>query len=39
MLKELARREKEAGIFPDSDIDMFMKVELCALLIPTSPCY
>jgi ABC-type multidrug transport system ATPase subunit len=25
MLKELARREKEAGIFPDSDIDMFMK--------------
>jgi ABC-type transport system involved in cytochrome c biogenesis ATPase subunit len=39
MLKELARREKEAGIFPDSDIDMFMKVKLCALLIPTSPCY
>jgi hypothetical protein len=39
MLKELARREKEAGIFPDSDIDMFMKVKLCALLIPASPCY
>jgi hypothetical protein len=35
MLKELARREKEAGIFPDSDIDIFMKVKLCALLIPT----
>ncbi len=26
MLKELLRREKEAGIFPDADVDMFMKV-------------
>jgi hypothetical protein len=26
MLKELLRREKEAVIFPDADVDMFMKV-------------
>jgi ABC-type multidrug transport system ATPase subunit len=26
MLKELLRREKEVGIFPDADVDMFMKV-------------
>jgi hypothetical protein len=28
MLMELARREKEAGIKPDPEIDMFMKVRL-----------
>ena len=26
MLMELARREKEAGIKPDPDIDVYMKV-------------
>jgi hypothetical protein len=26
MLKELLRREKEMGIIPDADVDMFMKV-------------
>lgn len=26
MLMELARREKQAGIFPDAEIDAFMKV-------------
>jgi hypothetical protein len=26
MLMELSRREKEAGIKPDPEIDMFMKV-------------
>lgn len=25
MLTELARREKEAGIFPEAEIDLFMK--------------
>ncbi|KAE8679805.1 Pleiotropic drug resistance protein 12 [Hibiscus syriacus] len=25
LLKELARREKEAGIFPEADVDLFMK--------------
>lgn len=28
MLMELSRREKEAGIKPDPEIDMFMKVRL-----------
>jgi hypothetical protein len=26
MLAELAKREKEAGIFPESDVDVYMKV-------------
>jgi hypothetical protein len=26
MLVELAKREKQAGIFPDAEIDAFMKV-------------
>ena len=26
MLMELAKREKQAGIFPDAEIDAFMKV-------------
>jgi len=26
LLTELARREKEAGIFPEADVDLFMKV-------------
>ncbi|KAL4340272.1 hypothetical protein GQ457_08G013760 [Hibiscus cannabinus] len=26
LLKELARREKEAGIFPEADVDLFMKL-------------
>lgn len=30
MLVELAKREKQAGIFPEKDVDIFMKV------IPTS---
>ena len=25
MLQELAKREKEAGIFPQADVDLFMK--------------
>lgn len=25
-MKELSRREKEAGIFPDPDVDAYMKV-------------
>jgi hypothetical protein len=26
MLMELAKREKEAGIFPEKDVDVYMKV-------------
>jgi hypothetical protein len=26
LLSELARREKEAGIFPEAEVDLFMKV-------------
>jgi hypothetical protein len=26
LLNELARREKQAGIFPEADVDLFMKV-------------
>lgn len=26
LLEELARREKAAGIFPDPELDLFMKV-------------
>ena len=29
MLVELARREKLAGIVPDEDLDIFMKVNCC----------
>ena len=25
MLKELAQREKQAGIFPEAEVDLFMK--------------
>jgi len=25
LLNELARREKDAGIFPEADVDLFMK--------------
>jgi len=28
LLSELARREKEAGIFPEAELDLFMKVLL-----------
>lgn len=28
LLSELAKREKDAGIFPDPEIDLFMKVVL-----------
>lgn len=28
LLTELARREKEAGIFPEAELDLFMKVSL-----------
>lgn len=27
---EFARREKQAGIFPEADVDLFMKVSLGA---------
>lgn len=30
MLEELARREKSAGIKPDEDLDIFMKVGICS---------
>lgn len=30
MLMELLRREKNAGIKPDVDLDLFMKVNICA---------
>ena len=33
MLAELARREKEANIKPDPDIDVFMKVRQKLLLV------
>jgi len=26
LLEEITRREKEAGIYPDADVDAFMKV-------------
>jgi len=26
LLSELARREKDAGIFPEAELDLFMKV-------------
>jgi hypothetical protein len=26
LLSELARREKDAGIFPEAEVDLFMKV-------------
>jgi hypothetical protein len=26
MLEEISRREKEAGIYPEADVDAFMKV-------------
>lgn len=28
LLTEITRREKDAGIFPDADVDLFMKVNL-----------
>lgn len=28
LLSELARREKDAGIFPEAEVDLFMKVSL-----------
>lgn len=31
MLLELTRREKTAGLKPDEDLDIFMKVELFVL--------
>lgn len=27
LLSELARREKDAGIFPEAELDLFMKVK------------
>lgn len=27
LLSELGRREKEAGIFPEAEVDLFMKVK------------
>lgn len=34
MLLELARREKNAGIKPDEDLDIFMKVRSHFIFIP-----
>lgn len=31
LLSELAKREKEAGIFPEADVDLFMKVKTAKL--------
>ena len=31
LLAELARREKQAGIFPEAEIDLFMKVSIVPL--------
>lgn len=33
MLEELARREKSAGIKPDEDLDIFMKVGICLIYL------
>jgi hypothetical protein len=33
MLAELAKREKQAGIFPEKDVDIYMKVSACHSLI------
>lgn len=35
MLVELAKREKQAGIFPEKDVDIFMKVIKGVMLIYT----
>jgi len=32
LLEEVTRREKEAGIYPDADVDAFMKVDCLHLL-------
>ena len=39
MLTELARREKEAGIKPDPDIDVYMKVRKAELCFKPVVCY
>jgi len=31
MLAELAKREKQAGIFPEKDVDVYMKVGVSSL--------
>jgi hypothetical protein len=36
MLLELARREKFAGIKPDEDLDIFMKVLIICKFVPAS---
>lgn len=28
LLAEVSRREKEAGVFPEADVDLFMKVDI-----------
>ena len=33
MLYELDKREKEAGIVPDAEVDLFMKVSVCCTLL------
>lgn len=35
LLAELARREKEAGIFPEAELDLFMKVLINSALSKT----
>lgn len=34
MIMELLRREKNAGIRPDEDLDIFIKVHFFVLIIP-----
>lgn len=35
LLSELARREKYAGIYPEAEVDLFMKVNECHQVIKT----
>jgi hypothetical protein len=37
MLAELSRREKEANIKPDQDVDVFMKVRKDITILPVRP--
>ena len=37
MLAELSRREKEANIKPDPDVDVFMKVRKDITILPVRP--
>lgn len=39
LLMEVSRREKEAGIVPDPDLDAYMKVMYCISLSCPPPCH